>query len=162
MVVFLVVDLNPVIYSPDLTRAIPEFFPAVFSVDVSSEWIQKPLSLRGFKSDRLFALLISCISSQFSLKFLTFLLDSFHFSFWFFLRCQRRNLGVVELLIFHHSGIDVFNSLDFSLHFHLIVSVVVSLVVVINSSNFGFIHEFPGAIRHVKETIIRIVELLGF
>jgi hypothetical protein len=81
MVVFLVVDLNPVIYSPDLTRAIPEFFPAVFSVNVSSEWVQKPLSLRGFKSDLLFALLISCISSQFSLKFLTFLLDSFHFSF---------------------------------------------------------------------------------
>ena len=80
MVVFLVVDLNPVIYSPNFTRAIPEFFSTVLSVDVSSEWVQKSLSLRGFKSDRLFALFISFISCQFSLKLITFFLESFHFS----------------------------------------------------------------------------------
>jgi len=80
MVVLFVVDLNPVISSTNFTRAIPEFFSTVLSVDVSSEWVQKSLSLRGFKSDRLFALFICFISCQFSLKLVTFFLESFHFS----------------------------------------------------------------------------------
>jgi hypothetical protein len=88
-------DLNPVINSTNLTRAIPEFFNTVFPVDVSTKWVQKSLSLSLFKSYRLSTLLISLVSSQFSLELFTFFLETLHFLFFFFFWSQRRNLGVV-------------------------------------------------------------------